>query len=220
MKPLRPLLVFGTRPEGIKMAPVVRECLARPSEIEPIVCLTGQHREMLAQVTEYFGITHDVDLDLMRPNQTLAGLTARCIERIDEVLAERQPDCVVAQGDTTTVMCASLAAFYRRLPFVHVEAGLRTGDIHSPFPEELNRRVADDGAALCSDRTLATELAARRHRRRDDSCHRQHGDRRAAVVGRTRTWPLGRMGREARDARRSPHGSDHRTSSRKLRGRL
>ena len=148
MKPLRPLLVFGTRPEGIKMAPVVRECLARPNEIEPIVCLTGQHREMLAQVTEYFGITHDVDLDLMRPNQTLAGLTARCIERIDEVLAERQPDCVVAQGDTTTVMCASLAAFYRKLPFVHVEAGLRTGDIHSPFPEELNRRVATLTTAL------------------------------------------------------------------------
>ena len=148
MKPLRPLLVFGTRPEGIKMAPVVRECLARPNEIEPIVCLTGQHREMLVQVTEYFGITHDVDLDLMRPNQTLAGLTARCIERIDEVLAERQPDCVVAQGDTTTVMCASLAAFYRKLPFVHVEAGLRTGDIHSPFPEELNRRVATLTTAL------------------------------------------------------------------------
>ena len=126
----------------------MRECLARPNEIEPIVCLTGQHREMLAQVTEYFGITHDVDLDLMRPNQTLAGLTARCIERIDEVLAERQPDCVVAQGDTTTVMCASLAAFYRKLPFVHVEAGLRTGDIHSPFPEELNRRVATLTTAL------------------------------------------------------------------------
>lgn len=148
MKLLRPLLVFGTRPEAIKMAPVVRACRARPSEIEPIVCLTGQHREMLAQVTEYFGITHDVDLDLMRPNQTLAGLTARCIERIDEVLAERQPDCVVAQGDTTTVMCASLAAFYRRIPFVHVEAGLRTGDIFSPFPEEMNRRVATLATAL------------------------------------------------------------------------
>lgn len=147
-QPLRPLLVFGTRPEAIKMAPVVRACRARPNDVEPIVCLTGQHREMLAQVTEYFGITHDVDLDLMRPNQTLAGLTARCIERIDEVLAERQPDCVVAQGDTTTVMCASLAAFYRRLPFVHVEAGLRTGDIFSPFPEEMNRRVATLATAL------------------------------------------------------------------------
>lgn len=146
--PLRPLLVFGTRPEAIKMAPIVRACRARPDEIEPIVCVTGQHREMLAQVTDYFGIGHDIDLDLMRPSQTLAGLTARCIERIDEVLAERQPDCVIAQGDTTTVMCASLAAFYRRVPFVHVEAGLRTGDIWSPFPEELNRRVATLTTAL------------------------------------------------------------------------
>jgi UDP-N-acetylglucosamine 2-epimerase (non-hydrolysing) len=148
MNRLRTLLVFGTRPEAIKMVPVVRECRARPNEIEPIVCVTGQHREMLAQVTDYFGIAHDIDLDLMQPNQTLAGLTARCIERIDEVLAERQPDCVVAQGDTTTVMCASLAAFYRRLPFVHVEAGLRTGDIWSPFPEEMNRRVATLATAL------------------------------------------------------------------------
>lgn len=148
MKPLRPLLVFGTRPEAIKMAPVVQACRARPNAIEPLVCVTGQHREMLAQVTGYFGIEHDIDLDLMRPNQSLAGLTARCIERIDEVLAERTPDCVVAQGDTTTVMCASLAAFYRRVPFVHVEAGLRTGDIWSPFPEELNRRVASLTTAL------------------------------------------------------------------------
>lgn len=148
MKPLRPLLVFGTRPEAIKMAPIVQACRARPNEIDPIVCVTGQHREMLAQVTDYFGIEHDLDLDLMRPNQSLAGLTARCIERIDEVLAERTPDCVIAQGDTTTVMCASLAAFYRRVPFVHVEAGLRTGDIWSPFPEELNRRVATLTTAL------------------------------------------------------------------------
>ena len=142
MKPLRPLLVFGTRPEAIKMAPVVRACWDRPNEIEPIVCVTGQHREMLAQVTDYFGIRHDLDLDVMQANQTLAGLTARCIERIDGVLEQTRPDCVVAQGDTTTVMCASLASFYRRIPFVHVEAGLRTGDLFSPFPEEMNRRVA------------------------------------------------------------------------------
>ena len=148
MNRLRTLLVFGTRPEAIKMAPVVRACHAREAEIEPIVCVTGQHREMLAQVTDYFGIEHDIDLDVMQSNQTLASLTARCIERIDEVLAERTPDCVIAQGDTTTVMCASLAAFYRRVPFVHVEAGLRTGDIWSPFPEELNRRVATLTTAL------------------------------------------------------------------------
>ena len=142
MNRMRTLLVFGTRPEAIKMAPVVRACQAREAEIEPIVCVTGQHREMLAQVTDYFGLRHDIDLDVMQSNQTLASLTARCIERIDGVIADRQPQCVVAQGDTTTVMCASLAAFYRRVPFVHVEAGLRTGDVWSPFPEELNRRVA------------------------------------------------------------------------------
>ena len=113
----------------------------------------------------------------MRPNQTLAGLTARCIERIDEVLAERQPDCVVAQGDTTTVMCASLAAFYRRLPFVHVEAGLRTGDIHSPFPEELNRRVATLTTALLwsveRERGRSAEWAAK---------HAMLGDRRMVLI--------------------------------------
>ncbi len=148
MKPLRPLFVFGTRPEAIKMAPLVHACHNRAAEIEPVICVTGQHREMLAQVTDYFGIRHDIDLDVMQSNQTLASLTARCIERIDGVLAERQPQCVVAQGDTTTVMCAALAAFYRRVPFVHVEAGLRTGDIWSPFPEEMNRRVATLATAL------------------------------------------------------------------------
>ncbi|MFM9965553.1 MAG: non-hydrolyzing UDP-N-acetylglucosamine 2-epimerase [Planctomycetaceae bacterium] len=148
MNRLRTLLVFGTRPEAIKMAPVVQACRERESQIEPIVCVTGQHREMLAQVTDYFGIHHDVDLDVMQSNQTLSGLTARCIERIDGVLERTQPQCVVAQGDTTTVMCASLAAFYRRVPFVHVEAGLRTSDIFSPWPEEMNRRVASLSTAL------------------------------------------------------------------------
>ncbi len=143
MPALRPLLVFGTRPEAIKMAPVVHECLRRCETIEPVICQTGQHGRMLDQVTEYFGIRADVDLDLMTPNQTLASLTARCIERLDEVLARIQPDCVVAQGDTTTVLAASLVAFYRRTPFVHVEAGLRTASVRSPWPEEMNRRVAD-----------------------------------------------------------------------------
>jgi UDP-N-acetylglucosamine 2-epimerase (non-hydrolysing) len=139
---LRPLLIFGTRPEAIKMAPVVLECRRRADAIEPVVCLTGQHREMLDQVTEYFGITADADLELMRPNQTLAELTARCITGIDATLARCQPHCVVAQGDTTTVMAAAVAAFYRRTPFVHVEAGLRTGNLAAPWPEEMNRRVA------------------------------------------------------------------------------
>lgn len=124
------------------MAPVVKACERRSGEIEPIVCLTGQHREMLQQVTDYFDLPADRNLNLMQPNQTLSSLTAKCIEAIDGVLAEVQPDCVVAQGDTTTVMAASMVAFYRRVPLVHVEAGLRTGDLYAPWPEEFNRRVA------------------------------------------------------------------------------
>ncbi|HEY2839928.1 MAG TPA: UDP-N-acetylglucosamine 2-epimerase (non-hydrolyzing) [Pirellulales bacterium] len=142
MSKLRPLLIFGTRPEAIKMAPVVHECLRRADQIEPIVCLSGQHRQMLEQVTDYFGLKADLDLALMRPNQTLAELTANCFTGIDAALARFEPDCVVAQGDTTTVMVAALGAFYRRVPFVHVEAGLRTGNLQAPWPEEMNRRVA------------------------------------------------------------------------------
>ena len=103
---------------------------------------------MLTQVTEFFGIRADEQLDLMQPGQALSPLTARCLEGIDRVLARREPHCVVAQGDTTTVMAAALAAFYRRIPFVHVEAGLRTGNLFAPWPEELNRRVADIVATL------------------------------------------------------------------------
>jgi len=132
---------MGTRPEAIKLAPLLKVC-ERRQDIEPIVCSTGQHKEMLAQVTEYFGLRVELDLGLMQPNQTLASLSARCLEALDRVLVEHQPDCVIAQGDTTTVMAASLAAFYRRIPFVHVEAGLRTGNLQSPWPEELNRRIA------------------------------------------------------------------------------
>ena len=130
------------------MAPLVAECLRRRDKVEAIVCLTGQHRELLAQVTGYFGIRADVELDLMTPGQPLSRLTARCLEGIDETLVRHRPDCVVAQGDTTTAMAASLAAFYRRTPFVHVEAGLRTGDLRAPWPEELNRRIADLVASL------------------------------------------------------------------------
>lgn len=107
----------------------------------PIVCLTGQHREMLDQVVKYFGLRVDHDLNLMQPNQTLSDLTARCLQMLTGIIAETKPDCIVGQGDTTTALCASLAAFYARIPFVHVEAGLRTDSIDSPFPEEFNRRV-------------------------------------------------------------------------------
>jgi len=147
VKITKPLLVLGTRPEAIKMAPVIRECRRRP-DIDPVVCFTGQHREMVAQVAEYFEISADVDLDLMRPNQTLASLASRCIDGLDAAIQQYSPDCVVGQGDTTTVMAASMVAFFHRIPFVHVEAGLRTGDMYAPWPEEYNRRVAGLTAGL------------------------------------------------------------------------
>ena len=158
MSKLRVLLTFGTRPEAIKMAPVVHECRRRSDQIEPIVCVTGQHRQMLDQVTAYFGIEPDRDLELMTPNQTLADVTSRCLTGLDAALAEYRPDCIVAQGDTTTVMAAALAAFYRRVPFVHVEAGLRTGNLQAPWPEELNRRIASLVTALhCAPTPQAAE---------------------------------------------------------------
>lgn len=124
------------------MSPLILELQRRPDEADPIVCSTGQHREMLQQVLGYFSITPDHDLGLMQPGQTLTGLTARCLEAVDQVITQTEPDCVVVQGDTTTVMASAMVAFYHQLPVVHVEAGLRTGDLSAPWPEEFNRRVA------------------------------------------------------------------------------
>ncbi len=147
MSSMRMLCVFGTRPEAIKMAPVVLAA-QRHSKVTPIVCLTGQHREMLDQVVQYFGLPVDCDLNLMQPNQTLSDLTARCLQMLAQTIAKTKPDCIVGQGDTTTTLCSSMAAFYARIPFVHVEAGLRTESIDSPFPEEFNRRVCSLTTAL------------------------------------------------------------------------
>jgi UDP-N-acetylglucosamine 2-epimerase (non-hydrolysing) len=133
-------LLLGTRPEAIKMAPVIA-AIEAADDFQAVVISTGQHREMLAQVIDQFGIRIDAELAAMAPNQTLAGLTARLVERIDGALTEWTPDMVVVQGDTTTVLCAALASFYRRIPIGHVEAGLRTGDVNTPFPEEANRRL-------------------------------------------------------------------------------
>ncbi len=130
--------VFGTRPEAIKLAPVILAMREHP-RLEPHVCVTAQHREMLDQVLELFGISPDCDLQLMRPNQTLAGLTARAMTGLDDYYTQARPDMVLVQGDTTTVLTAALAAFYHRIPIGHVEAGLRTGNKFSPFPEEINR---------------------------------------------------------------------------------
>lgn len=132
------LVVVGTRPEAIKMAPVIRALRAQPW-VRVRVLATAQHRHMLDQVLRVFDIVPDVDLDVMRENQSLAGLTARLIERMDAVLERERPDVVLAQGDTTTVLATALASFYRRIDFGHVEAGLRTGDMAYPFPEEMNR---------------------------------------------------------------------------------
>jgi UDP-N-acetylglucosamine 2-epimerase (non-hydrolysing) len=147
MSTLRVLSIFGTRPEAVKMAPVVR-LLADTKGIESIVCVTAQHRQMLDQVLDLFRITPDIDLDLMRPNQSLAELTAAVFTHLDPVLERLAPDWVLVQGDTTTVMAASLAAYYRRIRVGHVEAGLRTHDKWQPFPEEINRRVAGVTADL------------------------------------------------------------------------
>ncbi len=133
--------VIGTRPEAIKMAPVI-ERLRRESWCDCLVILSAQHRELADQVLELFGIRPDADFAVMRANQTLAGLTSRLIERFDEALARLQPDALLAQGDTTTSMVAALCSFYQRVPFGHVEAGLRTHKLYGPFPEEMNRVVA------------------------------------------------------------------------------
>jgi UDP-N-acetylglucosamine 2-epimerase (non-hydrolysing) len=144
----RKIAVFiGTRPEAIKMAPVIA-ALEKSTRLEPLVISTGQHREMIDQVIRLFGIRVGAELSAMKPNQTLAGLTSRLVERIDRALGELQPDMVLVQGDTTTVLCAALASFYRRIPIGHVEAGLRTGTIDSPFPEEANRRLTSPLVAL------------------------------------------------------------------------
>jgi len=138
---IRVLSIFGTRPEAVKMAPVVR-LLAQTPGIESQVCVTAQHRQMLDQVLEVFDIHPDMDLNLMKPNQSLAQLTADIFTHLDPVLSEIKPDWVLVQGDTTTVMAAALLAFYHRIRVGHVEAGLRTNDRYQPFPEEINRRIA------------------------------------------------------------------------------
>ena len=143
----RVLTVFGTRPEGIKMMPVVRELRARPG-IEQIVCVTGQHRQMLDQVFTVFGEQPDIDLEIMAPGQTLADITSKVLQRMGAVLVRAKPDIVLVHGDTTTAMAAALAAFYAHTAIGHVEAGLRSFDLQRPWPEEFNRVSIDAMADL------------------------------------------------------------------------
>ncbi|CAN7552273.1 non-hydrolyzing UDP-N-acetylglucosamine 2-epimerase [Pseudomonas brassicacearum] len=141
------LSIFGTRPEAIKMAPLVKALAAEPG-IESLICVTGQHQSMLKQVLDLFDLKADFTLDVMTPHQTLNSLTAALYAAIDPVLEQTRPDRVLVHGDTTSAMVASMAAFHRRIPVGHVEAGLRTGDIYSPWPEEMNRRCIDLSADL------------------------------------------------------------------------
>ncbi len=135
------LVIFGTRPEAIKLCPVVRALKRAPERFRTRVCVTAQHRELLDQVLDVFAVRPHYDLDLMRPGQTLAATTARIFSGLEPVLAEAKPDIVLVQGDTTTTFCGAVSAFYQRVPVGHVEAGLRTGDLRQPFPEEFNRLV-------------------------------------------------------------------------------
>jgi UDP-N-acetylglucosamine 2-epimerase (non-hydrolysing) len=147
-RPKKILFVFGTRPEAIKLAPVVRRLREQPNHFDTRVAVTAQHRGMLDQVLEAFSIRPDHDLNVMQPGQSLFQSTSRILAALERVLETEKPDCVVVQGDTTTTLCGALGAFYRHIPSAHVEAGLRTGDMLAPFPEEMNRVLVSRLAAL------------------------------------------------------------------------
>ncbi len=145
---MKVLIIFGTRPEAIKMAPLVMAFKKHETKIDVKICVTGQHRKMLDQVTSLFNIDPDFDLNLMTDNQSLHQLTSDIIKKVSEVLIDYEPDALFVHGDTTTSFASALAAFYQKIPVYHVEAGLRTGDIYSPWPEEMNRRLTGQIAAF------------------------------------------------------------------------
>jgi len=136
------IFVFGTRPEAIKMAPIIHEAFKHTDKLEIKICLTGQHKEMLEQVMDFFQLKEDYNLHLMKPNQTLFDITADGLRSLEKVLDDFLPDLVIVQGDTTTAFTAALAAFYKKIKIAHIEAGLRSFDKYSPFPEEINRKIA------------------------------------------------------------------------------
>ena len=147
MKPIRVMTIFGTRPEAIKMAPLVRELAGRDG-MESLCCVTAQHRQMLDSVLEIFRLKPDYDLNIMEPNQTLSTITSKCLAGVEQVLGQARPDLVLVHGDTSTTFAGALAAFYSKVAVGHVEAGLRTYDKYSPFPEEMNRTLVGDIADL------------------------------------------------------------------------
>jgi UDP-N-acetylglucosamine 2-epimerase (non-hydrolysing) len=157
------LAVVGTRPEAIKMAPLIKR-LQQASGLSIAVCSTGQHREMVKQVFDLFGLASEFDLQVMEPNQRLSSLTGRVIAGMEDILLQYGPDRVLVHGDTTTTMAASLAAYYQKIPIGHVEAGLRTGNIYAPWPEEINRRISD----VIADKLYAPTQAARENLLREN----------------------------------------------------
>ena len=177
----RVMLIYGTRPEAIKMAPLVRALDDHP-DLQPIVAVTGQHREMLDQVNDLFDIKPEHDLDLMVPGSSLTDLAARTLSGTGGLIDRESPDAVVVQGDTTSAMIAALAAFYNEIPVIHLEAGLRTGDLAAPFPEEGNRRLVAPLTRLhlAPTQTSRAEPPRRRRGGAEHRHHRQHRDRCAA----------------------------------------
>lgn len=176
MKPIKVMTVFGTRPEAIKMAPIILAMQQRPDEFTPITVVTAQHREMLDQVLNIFHIQPDYDLNIMRPKQTLSGITTRVLTQLDEVLDDAQPDIVLVHGDTTTTFAASVSAFYHQTKLGHVEAGLRTWNKYSPYPEEMNRQLTD----ILSDLYFAPTTLSR-----DNLLKQAHSTSQIYVTGNT-----------------------------------
>ena len=162
MKKIKVMSVFGTRPEAIKMAPLVKE-LEKRKEIESIVAVTAQHREMLDQVLETFKITPDYDLNIMKQGQTLGDVTTRALQGLEGVIKECKPDIVLVHGDTTTTFAGALAAFYNQVDIGHVEAGLRTYDKYSPYPEEMNRQMVDCMTDICSNKVKQRKFIKTKH---------------------------------------------------------
>ncbi|MCR8963094.1 UDP-N-acetylglucosamine 2-epimerase (non-hydrolyzing) [Brevibacillus halotolerans] len=171
MKKIKVMTVFGTRPEAIKMAPLVHELKKHKDQIESIVCVTAQHRQMLDQVLEIFQITPDMDLNIMKDRQTLIDITTRALESLDKAIKEAQPDIVLVHGDTTTTFVASLASFYNQVAIGHVEAGLRTWDKYSPFPEEMNRQLTGVMADLHFSPTEGSADNLRRENKQEQAIY-------------------------------------------------
>ena len=211
---IRVLSVFGTRPEAIKMAPVVRALKAHPDVFESMVCVSAQHREMLDQVLGVFQLKADFDLDLMTPGQSPADVVARLLERMPRLLREVQPDVLLVQGDTMTTFASAFAAYLERIPTAHVEAGLRTGNKYHPYPEEMNRVATTRLAELHFAPTVRAmeTLLLRGHPAAGRAPHRQHGDRRAAGDGASQL-PVRDAGAEALPARRMVLVTTHRRES-------